>query len=181
MVGNVMWGAVKETADHAVRSTLRILRPVWLTISADFRCWRAELQLVGSTELLLGGGRRDAHEAGDAAHPAEPYPEQGLPVVSAAAPCRLRYPSEQRLLCSGSTNSDWSIDHDDASSWFEDSQNVMVCKRKDRYLSLSLASGLPAGLSDVTAHRRVAQVAGRRPQALLREPLRHSGGCDPEC
>ena len=39
--------------------------------------------------------------------------------------CRL-WPSEQRLLCSGSTNSDWSIDHDDASSFFEDSQNVMV-------------------------------------------------------
>ena len=23
-------------------------------------------------------------------------------------------------------NSDWAIDHDDASSWFEDSKNVMV-------------------------------------------------------
>ena len=47
----------------------------------------------------------------------------GSPSPSSA--CRL-CPSEQRLLCSGSTNSDWSIDHDDASSFFEDSQNVMV-------------------------------------------------------
>ena len=53
-------------------------------------------------------------------------------------------------MCSGSTNSDWSIDHDDASSWFEDSQNVMVCKRKDGYLSLSLASGLPAMVSVIS-------------------------------
>ena len=26
----------------------------------------------------------------------------------------------------GSANSDWAIDHDDASSWFEDSENVLV-------------------------------------------------------
>ena len=50
--------------------TLRILSVVTLLSCRLSRGWRPELQLLGSTELLLGGGRRDAHDAGDAAHPA---------------------------------------------------------------------------------------------------------------
>jgi hypothetical protein len=83
MVGNVMWGAVKETIDHASFNS-------W-----DRQSWFWE----------------------DENGTAHSKPETQLIQRNLILNKDYQY---------GSANSDWAIDHDDASSWFEDSKNVMV-------------------------------------------------------
>ena len=83
MLGNVMWGAVKETADHASFNSWDRQAFFWEGADGVPRV-KPEMQLIQKNLIL----NKD-----------------------------YQY---------GSTNSDWAIDHDDASSWFEDSNNVMV-------------------------------------------------------
>jgi hypothetical protein len=83
MEGNVMWGAVKETADHASFNSWD--RQSWF--------WEDEHGVTHSK------------------------PEPQLIRRNLILNKDYQY---------GSANSDWAIDHDDASSWFEDSENVLV-------------------------------------------------------
>eukprot|EP00656_Telonema_subtile_P020258 TRINITY_DN21409_c0_g1_i2.p1 TRINITY_DN21409_c0_g1~~TRINITY_DN21409_c0_g1_i2.p1 ORF type:complete len:232 (-),score=38.31 TRINITY_DN21409_c0_g1_i2:108-803(-) len=82
MQDNLLFGAVKETADHASFNSWD--RQAWFWEEDGEYQFRPEMQIIRRNLIL----NKD-----------------------------YQY---------GSSNSDWAIDHDDASSWFEDYDNVLV-------------------------------------------------------
>ena len=109
--GNVIWGAVKETADHASFNVASMH-------SVDHACIFCTLcvaSLVDWRVCMQSWDRQSWFWEEDG----ETHFRPDTMTISNNLILNKDYQY-------GSANSDWAIDHDDASSWFEDFENVMV-------------------------------------------------------